>query len=556
MTHPEINEEYVQLGAAPVSDSSPTGEDIRYEENYENLENEIGKLESLSGETVNWAVVIQDSKTILKEESKDLSVVCFLIRGLYEKEGYTGLANGFTVLQAMIDKYWETLHPPVKRARARAGAINWLAGQLQAPIAKQKPGASASKIVKTCFEIIKQTEDKLDELMGNESPNIIEVRKKIKSYVDEIEREEKTKIAEAERKANLDAKKQQGGEDTASAAQAETAPTASTQAPVSAAPMITGSFSSSVASDDEVSKTAKPCQEPLRNIGVYLRNKKLSDPLPYSLFRITTWIVVTQIPPATNGVTQLREVPPDKVNGYKAMLEARDFINLIPDVENSFSKAPFWLDAHRIVAAALEGLGDAYAAARRAVIDETAAFLHRFPGIIDLQFSNGTPFADDLTRLWVESEVMSSSGGGAGGGGTGGNSVAPWTESAKKAQTLAGKGKFDDGIKLFQKGMVSTRSQRERAFWELEQAQFCAKAGHYSVALSQLEHLDDQVVSLGLEDWEAELSLEIARVYLMCHDKLLAKKDARSDEEVARAATLRKRVCRMDVMTALSFVKN
>jgi len=557
MTHPDINEEYVLLGTTPISDGSPTGDDIRYDQNYEDLENEIGKLESLSGETVNWSAVIDDSKAILKEQSKDLNVACFLIRGLYEKEGYSGLANGFALLQGMITEYWETLHPPVKRARARAGAINWLAGQLLAPVQKQKPGPAVSKFVKACFEVMKQTEDKLDELMGDQAPNIIEVRKKIKSYADEIEREEKTKAAEAERKANLEAKNQQDP-DTSSAqpnaAPAEPQASVATAAP--AAPMVAGTFSSSVASDDDVSQTAKPCQEPLRNIALYLRNKKLSDPLPYSLFRITTWLLVVQLPPATKGMTQLREVPPDKVNAYKFMLEAGDFASLIPEVENSFSKAPFWLDAHRIVAAALEGLGADYAAARRAVIDETATFLHRFPGIIDLQFSNGTPFADDLTRLWIESEVISSSAGASGGGGQGGKSATPWEESAKKAQTLAGKGKFEDGIKLLQAGMTSTRSQRERAYWELEQAQFCAKAGHYSVALSQLEHLDDQVVSLGLEEWEADLSLEIARVYLMCHDKLLAKKDARSDEEVSRAARLRKRVCRMDVLSALSLIKN
>ncbi|NOZ51714.1 MAG: type VI secretion system protein TssA [Gammaproteobacteria bacterium] len=555
MSPPEINEEYVLLGSTPISDTAPTGEDIRYEQAYEELESEIGKLESLSGETVNWAQVVIDSKVILKEQSKDLNIACFLVRGLYEKEGYSGLANGFALLQSMINTYWETLHPPVKRARARAGAINWLAGQLQAPVEKQKPGPSAAKIVKTCFEIMKQTEDKLDELMGDQAPNIIDFRKKIKSYVDEIEREEKTKAAEAARKANAEAKQQQQSASDTTTAQ----PVSTEQAPanVPTAPAVGGgnsTFSSSVASDDDVSKSAKPCQDPLRQIAIYLRNKKLSDPLPYSLFRISTWIIVTQIPPATNGITQLREVPPDKVNAYKAMLEAGNFIALIPEVENSFSKAPFWLDAHRIVAAALEGLGAGYEAARRSVIDETAMFLHRFPGVLDLQFSNGTPFADDLTRLWVESEVMST--GAEGSDGKGGQNATPWAISAKNAQVLAGKGKFDDGITLLQEGMKSTGSRREQTFWELELARFCAKAGHYAVALSQLEHLDEQVVNLGLEEWESELSLEIARVYVMCHDKLLAKKNSRSDEEIANAARLRKRICRLDVIAALSLTKH
>ena len=56
---------------------------------------------------------------------------------------------------------------------------------------------------------------------------------------------------------------------------------------------------------------------------------------------------------------------------------------------------------HALVAEALDSLGDGYVNAQEAVCQETALFIHRLPALIDLNFSDGTPFADSETRQWL-----------------------------------------------------------------------------------------------------------------------------------------------------------
>ena len=60
------------IGANPVSEASPCGENIRYETAFEELEAELAKQESLSSETVDWKRVAELSSGILKDSSKDL----------------------------------------------------------------------------------------------------------------------------------------------------------------------------------------------------------------------------------------------------------------------------------------------------------------------------------------------------------------------------------------------------------------------------------------------------------------------------------------------------
>ena len=45
---------YGSIGASPVSEANPCGDNIRYEPEFEQLEAELAKQESLSAETVDW----------------------------------------------------------------------------------------------------------------------------------------------------------------------------------------------------------------------------------------------------------------------------------------------------------------------------------------------------------------------------------------------------------------------------------------------------------------------------------------------------------------------
>jgi type VI secretion system protein VasJ len=237
-------------------------------------------------------------------------------------------------------------------------------------------------------------------------------------------------------------------------------------------------------------------------------------------------------------------------------LKRGEHANLILEVEASFARAPFWLDVHRYTAMALDALGPTHAQARRTVITELASFLARIAGVLDLKFADGTPFADDQTRLWIESEVrppvqerhavtpVASTDNGA--------QLPPWVQVAQEAKQLAAQGKVLEGVALLQTGQQQVASQRERFLWRLQQARFCAEAGLLEVAVPQLEFLGDQAERFALEEWEPWLSLEVVQLLLQCYYRLKQKTTSPPAELVEKAQRLHTRLCRLDVTAALA----
>jgi type VI secretion system protein VasJ len=66
------------IGSVVISDASPCGENVRYDSDFEQLEAELAKQESLSSATVDWAKVITLSSSITQNNSKDILIGSYL----------------------------------------------------------------------------------------------------------------------------------------------------------------------------------------------------------------------------------------------------------------------------------------------------------------------------------------------------------------------------------------------------------------------------------------------------------------------------------------------
>lgn len=102
---------------APISNDSPCGVDIEYDEDFIALEAAAtGKPEQQVGDTViaaedpDWADVAQRA-TALLERSKDLRVACRLAQALLHREGVPGLHTGIEVIRTYVERYWDSVFP-------------------------------------------------------------------------------------------------------------------------------------------------------------------------------------------------------------------------------------------------------------------------------------------------------------------------------------------------------------------------------------------------------------------------------------------------------------
>lgn len=101
----------------PVSEASPSGPDLEYESPFIDLEQAAREEpEQQFGDTIvpgrqpDWNVVAHQAIEVLGQ-SKDLRAVVHLLKALIHLKGFAGLAEGLAFLRALLERFWDSLHP-------------------------------------------------------------------------------------------------------------------------------------------------------------------------------------------------------------------------------------------------------------------------------------------------------------------------------------------------------------------------------------------------------------------------------------------------------------
>lgn len=109
---------------SPISDAAPTGIDLREDSSPQSIYYKLKDARSTAraaerraeteggavGMLPEWRTVFDLSQDALAHKSKDLEVACWLIEAAVRHHGFAGLRDGFSLLQQMIEKYWDGLH--------------------------------------------------------------------------------------------------------------------------------------------------------------------------------------------------------------------------------------------------------------------------------------------------------------------------------------------------------------------------------------------------------------------------------------------------------------
>ena len=158
--------EYATLGKIPIDEQNAVGEDIRYDDDFEKIEAEIAKLTSPSASNqVDWELVKTLSETILETKSKHLLVSVYLVYALYHLRGIEGLNDGMTVLDGLLETYWDVFYPPLRRVRGRINAIEWLLDKLTKAFESVETIAVESDTKDTLMALLKKIDDFLNEVL-------------------------------------------------------------------------------------------------------------------------------------------------------------------------------------------------------------------------------------------------------------------------------------------------------------------------------------------------------------------------------------------------------
>jgi type VI secretion system protein ImpA len=118
----------------PATEAPPCGVNLEYEAPFKDIEKaatrvapqEFGEHRT-PGQEPKWPEVEELSRSFL-ERSKDVRVAVYLARALIQTEGFSGIAAGFSLIQELVQKYWDSLHPQLEEGDAtmRVNALSAL----------------------------------------------------------------------------------------------------------------------------------------------------------------------------------------------------------------------------------------------------------------------------------------------------------------------------------------------------------------------------------------------------------------------------------------------
>lgn len=101
----------------PIEAATPSGSNLRYTSEYADLERVMaGKAERALGEAVvaaeppDWRATLDRGEVLLRR-TKDLRVAVAMTRALMDLHGFAGLADGVTLINRLVQTFWDTLHP-------------------------------------------------------------------------------------------------------------------------------------------------------------------------------------------------------------------------------------------------------------------------------------------------------------------------------------------------------------------------------------------------------------------------------------------------------------
>ena len=526
-----MSTDLIKQVSEPISADNPAGVQLEDDTDYDKINTEIQKIGSIHGGTVDWSEVVRAGTVILTQKSKDLAVANWLAMGLFYKQGYSGLSIGLEICINFLEKFWETMYPPLKRIRGRAAPLAWFATRMTPLITEKVPGNNEAEAVQSSARNIERLVQLIDEKFGDnsptrgDSPNLLDLRKDLQAHAIKFKVEETVAKPEVAEKPPEE--------------HPTVAPSATTTAP-------TAEFTS-VASANQF----------ILRVSTYLRETKPDDPVPYKIARVIRWYPITKLPPATNSKTEIPGILPQLLQGFQNLLNSGEWDKLLKQSEGNFGNSPFWFDLQRFIDRAMTELGSSYESARQVIREELASLVRRLPGILDLQFKNGIAFADGQTKMWIETEVMPSVASAptetkVATGKAGDTLKESINEVVAESRKIAAGGKLNDAISLLKEHLATSALRREQFLWKLNMAKLCLEAGNVKLALPQLESLDEEVSQFSLEQWEPELALEVIRTLYQCRRKLIQDIKQSSVEVTTIVNDLYARLCRLDALSALN----
>jgi type VI secretion system protein ImpA len=598
----------------PIAGDNPSGQDVRYDNKlllYDKIKEARRQDDNLAQgaweherKVADYALVGKLAQEALATRTKDLQLAAWLTESALRTEGFAGLRQGLMLCHGLIDKFWDTLYPPLEDgdAELRAAPLDWLGSALEIPLkntplvragydwlklkesrvvgyedqakadkekkarakllaeGKLAPEAfdkafvetpkafylQAEKDLDSCLVALKSLDELCTAKFGDAAPSF----GKLKIAIEEVRHAVHT-LLEKKRETEPDPVEEKPAASATDQAGAATATDGSVAHPVTPAIVISVMNSSEPADRREVIAS-------VARAAAFLRKREPHSPAPYLMMRGLRWGELRAAAKLADAT--LLEAPPTELRQQiKRLALAEKWSELLEMAESAMSLpcSRAWLDLQRLVVEACTGLGTEYEPVAAAIRSELLALLNDVPQLLDASLLDDTPTANSETKAWLKqlkdrpaATPATPQAEGESAALTAGQSPAPsWpakaTDSYAQAQEALKAGQAEKAFEIMQKEIAVQRSGRGRFERKLQLVQLCIAAGKDTIAQPLLDDLAVAIDNHKLEDWEDKEMVAAALATVMA----LSKKIQGNAVEKQK---LFERICRLDPVRALS----
>ncbi len=462
--------EYRQCITTPIGGDSPVGERLIDDPLYDFVEDQMMKVGSLSHASVQWQEVELNVLKLLKEKSKDIKLLVYLLQCLHNDPTTARFILSLDLLSDFVVAFWDESFPaPGPRGKLpRRKFFSQIMQRFSSALDKQDFNRYSEENSKKLSESLNQFEQALDkrELEGDESSAFT--------------RNLKTKL-------NLASERQKLSQPTA--AQHQSVPSSgspSAQPTAASAPV-----APPIAVDSSSEKAAR---QTLLKVADFLAEDENALALSIRVRRHAVWSGITSVPDHNpQGETLLRPMQQDRVKDYQDMMRNPD-LALWRKVEQSLTMAPYWFEGQLMSYQIAQALDKSKWC--RAIKEETKAFLERMPTLATLQFKGGQPFVSEEVQVWLDEQEQSA-----------GAVIATsgWQEIRQEAFSKAKDAGIAAALAMLNEGLTSAKEPRDRFYWRLISADLLHENGLGAMAVEQYQTLQREALTMSVPDWEPSI---------------------------------------------------
>lgn len=462
----------------PVSAEGATGDDPGYDDDFQQIREEVNKLSGADTE-----LVCTLTEKLLTGTAKDIRIATYYAWARLHRDGENGLADGLELLAGLMQRFNAQLHP--QRDRSRKAALAWLGSQRMLDSLSLYPEAS-SVDTRRIAGALALMEKVAEGTVPAGLYNALETRLMSSGGPDVVV-----------------------PQNVSAAAQ----PSASSTTPELSA----------ITSGQELLSQA-------RILAKYLSSQPDGWLSAHHLMKSIRHDTLQQLPPlSVDGRTRIEPPKPDQRALLKRLYVQQNWQELQEQADEMFSRGAnhLWLDVQWYIHQALLKSGhDALAAI---IQNDLKGLLTRLMGLEGLAFNDGTPFADEVTLNWIQQQVMDDNSGWREEQtriATDDNEI---LQLEAEALAIADSEGADAAMSWLQ-NRPGIHSARNRWLIRLLMSRIAEQTGKNELAHHLLAELGAQAAVLPLTEWEPELTFEVNARHL----RLLRMKAGRNESDKAR----------------------